>query len=160
MPFSSWPLAFHQNVAEAIGRIRRQLSPRRLPKTLYHYTSLNGALGIIDSRALWAACVEDLDDPSEIRHGVEIVQAEVKRRQELCLPEIRRAGPQTPLGGDHRAKGVDIRSLFPSETRRERARSLLPGIRDSFGLGTKAALIRAAGRRPIPSRYLSALAEA
>jgi hypothetical protein len=85
MPFSSWPLAFHQNLAETIGRIRRHLAPRHLPQALYHYTSFNGALGIIDSRALWATSVEDLEDQSEIHHGIEIVQAEVQRRQELCL---------------------------------------------------------------------------
>lgn len=83
-----WPLAFHQDVAEAIGRIRRHLSPRRPPKNLHHYTSLDGALGIIDSRALWATRVEDLEDPSEIRHGVEMVRAEVQRRQELGLPRF------------------------------------------------------------------------
>jgi hypothetical protein len=97
MPFSSLPLAFHQNLDAAIDSIRRHLSPRRLPEALYHYTSFTGALGIIDSRALWATCVEDLVDQSEIRHGMEIVQAEVQGRQELprfpqqllrSLPEV------------------------------------------------------------------------
>lgn len=83
MPFSSWPLTFHRDLEEAVGRIRRHLYPRQLPQALYHYTSFDGALGVIGSQTLWATCVEDLEDQAEIRHGIEMVQAEVQRRQDL-----------------------------------------------------------------------------
>ena len=38
--------------------------------TLYHYTSLNGVLGILHSRAIWASHVSYLNDASEFLHGV------------------------------------------------------------------------------------------
>jgi hypothetical protein len=90
MPFSSWPLTFGRNLAETVGRIRRRLYPRRLPSALYHYTSTDGVLGIIDSRTLWATCVEDLDDQGEVRHGIEMVQAEVRRLHDLGVARFPR----------------------------------------------------------------------
>src|SRR5258707_15061571 len=83
MPFSSWPLTFGRDLAKTVGRIRSHLYPRHLPQALYHYTSFNGVLGITDSRTLWATCVEDLEDHTEIRHGIEMVQEEVSRRHAL-----------------------------------------------------------------------------
>jgi len=37
---------------------------------LYHYTSLNGVLGILGSRSLWASHVSYLNDASEFFHGI------------------------------------------------------------------------------------------
>lgn len=52
---------------------------------MYHYTSTDGVLGIIDSRTLRATCVEDLKDQSEIHNGIEMVQADVHRRRNLSI---------------------------------------------------------------------------
>lgn len=38
--------------------------------TLYHYTSLNGVLGMLHSRSVWASHVSYLNDASEFRHGL------------------------------------------------------------------------------------------
>lgn len=38
--------------------------------TLYHYTSLNGILGILESRTIWATHASYLNDASEFFHGL------------------------------------------------------------------------------------------
>jgi len=38
--------------------------------TLYHYTSLNGILGILESRSVWATHASYLNDASEFFHGL------------------------------------------------------------------------------------------
>lgn len=39
-------------------------------RMLYHYTSLNGVIGIVKSRSLWATQVSYLNDASEFLHGL------------------------------------------------------------------------------------------
>jgi hypothetical protein len=85
MPFSSWPLTFGHDLAETVGHIRSRLSPRQVPRALYHCTSTDGVLGIIDSKTLRATCVEDLKDQSEIYNGIEMIQAEVQRGRNLSV---------------------------------------------------------------------------
>lgn len=41
--------------------------------TLYHYTTLDGLMGIIDTRSLWCSHVRTLNDPSEIQYGKKLV---------------------------------------------------------------------------------------
>jgi hypothetical protein len=43
-------------------------------KTLYHYTSLNGILGILQSRSIWATHASFLNDASEFFHGLELAR--------------------------------------------------------------------------------------
>jgi len=43
-------------------------------KSLYHYTSLNGILGILRSRSIWATHVSYLNDASEFFHGLEFAK--------------------------------------------------------------------------------------
>jgi hypothetical protein len=88
MPFSSWPFAFGRDLAQTVERLQSGLYPRRLPPKLYHYTTIDGVLGIINARALWATCIEDLEDQTEIRHGIEMIQEEVRRRQPDGFPGL------------------------------------------------------------------------
>jgi hypothetical protein len=39
---------------------------------VYHYTDVNGALGILKSDHLWLTEIAHLNDPSEIKHGIEV----------------------------------------------------------------------------------------
>jgi hypothetical protein len=42
------------------------------PEQLYHYTSLNGASGIISSKSIWLTKLEYLNDTTELKHGLSL----------------------------------------------------------------------------------------
>lgn len=44
------------------------------PKTIYHYTDINGLLGMLETSKIWATHVSRLNDTSEYRHGKNIVE--------------------------------------------------------------------------------------
>lgn len=43
------------------------------PEQLYHYTSLNGASGIMSSKSIWLTKLEYLNDTTELKHGLSLV---------------------------------------------------------------------------------------
>ena len=49
------------------------------PKIVYHYTDINGLLGIIDSGCVWATHVSKLNDSSEYHLGIKVVRDFVKK---------------------------------------------------------------------------------
>ena len=50
-----------------------------LPKTtLYHYTSVGGLVGIVETKVLWATHVSFLNDTVEIRHAVSLLQSRIR----------------------------------------------------------------------------------
>ncbi len=49
-------------------------------ETLYHYTSLNGVLGIVGSGELRASDIRYMNDSAELRHTLELVGNHVSRR--------------------------------------------------------------------------------
>lgn len=57
------------------------LTPRVESATVWHYTSVTGALGIIENRELWASSVVTLNDSDEILHGLALI-TEFLGRQE------------------------------------------------------------------------------
>lgn len=44
------------------------------PKYLYHYSSLSGLLGILNSRSIWASVVSSLNDKNEIVHANDVLE--------------------------------------------------------------------------------------
>lgn len=52
-------------------------SPQKIP-SLYHYTSQNGLLGIIESRSLWFTDIFYLNDATEFKYIFELVQNELE----------------------------------------------------------------------------------
>lgn len=53
----------------------------RVPKeTLYHYTSLSGLLGIIGTRELRASDIRYMNDSTELRHTLNLLDAHLTRR--------------------------------------------------------------------------------
>lgn len=51
-------------------------------KTLFHYTSLQGLLGIVESRSLWLTEVHYLNDAAELRHLADLMDSMIRRRLE------------------------------------------------------------------------------
>jgi hypothetical protein len=52
-------------------------------KTLYHYTTQQGLLGIIPQKEIWATHTQYLNDQREYRHATGLVTAELERRIEI-----------------------------------------------------------------------------
>lgn len=46
---------------------------RPIPETIYHYTSLEGLIGIIESQSLYASNLYYLNDRKEYQHGIELI---------------------------------------------------------------------------------------
>lgn len=63
-----------------IGSITQSLYAQQPTDTLYHYTSLNGVLGIVASQQLWASDIRYMNDSAELRHTADLVKDEVEMR--------------------------------------------------------------------------------
>lgn len=58
-----------------------QLLYEELPQEiLYHYTSLNGVMGIVKSRSLWATEVRFFNDTAELKHAVDFISSIIDHR--------------------------------------------------------------------------------
>lgn len=55
--------------------------PIELPDVLYHYTTLDGFLGILGSGSLWASECRYLNDSREYQHGREVFDGVLRRRE-------------------------------------------------------------------------------
>lgn len=75
--------------AETVTRVAAALREERYPDTLYHYTTLSGCLGILESQALWATDVGFLNDASESALAVHIMRSELKAHIADAPPESR-----------------------------------------------------------------------
>ena len=58
------------------------------PPMLFHYTNDVGLRGILESGTLWLTDIFNLNDPSELRHGLRIAIQLLKDRQDPKRPEI------------------------------------------------------------------------
>jgi hypothetical protein len=63
-----------------IDAITRALYRRAPRETLYHYTTLPGLLGIVDSRELRASDIRYMNDSMELRHMLDLINKQVTRR--------------------------------------------------------------------------------
>lgn len=71
------------------------------PAELFHYTSLPGIIGILDSRSIWASRISHLNDASELRHTLSIATKTIQdldvadwiREELLNLVDCTREGP-------------------------------------------------------------------
>jgi Protein of unknown function (DUF2971) len=69
---------------------RQQTEEQAEPKLLYHYTTQQGLLGILNNQCIWATHIRYLNDSSEYSHGLQIVRAlvdEIDFKIDL-MPEI------------------------------------------------------------------------
>ena len=53
------------------------------PEMLYHYTSQEGLIGILESRCIWASKVHYMNDSKEFSMALDLARAELRRRQEI-----------------------------------------------------------------------------
>lgn len=51
-------------------------------KILYHYTSLEGLMGIIESKSIWATNVLYLNDASELNYSLKLIEEEIDNLKE------------------------------------------------------------------------------
>lgn len=80
--YYSWEPNTHPNWFGAIQTFwnearRYKLVSDARPKTVYHYTSLEGFMGIVSNRAVWMTEFAYLNDRQEIRYGTELLLQEV-----------------------------------------------------------------------------------
>jgi len=75
---------------EADQIIRSFLEPTELlpaPGIIYHYTNDAGLKGILDAKGFWFTDIFQLNDPTEIRHGIEKAALVLKHSVNQSLPE-------------------------------------------------------------------------
>jgi hypothetical protein len=129
------------------------------PRTLYHYTSATGLLGILESRSLWATSIHQLNDATELQHALVLTR--------LYLASFR-PKPGQHLGHDawlHEAMmtGLDqlarinvfVFSLSAERDLLSQWRAYCPegGYALGFGLGSLRTLARRAGLLLEPCCY-------
>lgn len=65
-----------------VAEFRKKHIVEKLPDVLYHYTSIEGFKGIIDSKEIWATAANHLlNDPTEITHAKEIALGILRKRK-------------------------------------------------------------------------------
>lgn len=50
--------------------LEKRLRNAPIPKTIYHYTNDRGLQGILETGTLWFTDIYSMNDPSELRHGI------------------------------------------------------------------------------------------
>lgn len=86
MSFGISHIGFMDDLRTVSNGLRLRLLGGNPPAKLYHYTDVDGVTGIADSRTMRATCVPDLRDTTEVRHGVEMMEAEVRRLRLTGVP--------------------------------------------------------------------------
>ncbi len=74
MPFAFHNLPFDQDLAELTRKSSGAAFVGTSPKVLHHYTSRTSAESIIRSRRLWATCLTEQADLTELTHGIALVE--------------------------------------------------------------------------------------
>lgn len=57
------------------GVLSNGVNPDNRPPLLFHFTDLDGLIGIAQTKAMWASLATNLNDSSEIRYGIELARA-------------------------------------------------------------------------------------
>lgn len=61
--------------------ITKEGEANKIGSTLYHYTTVAGLKGIIESESIWFTDFRHLNDPSEIEHGIELCRDVIRLRK-------------------------------------------------------------------------------
>lgn len=59
------------SLIERVGKQSASSTDSR-PERLYHFTDCAGLIGIFEKRTLWASLATSLNDPSEVRYGLDL----------------------------------------------------------------------------------------
>lgn len=65
-----------------ISDLAKELYSERPTDVLYHYTSLDGMVGIVSSKSLWATDIRYFNDAAEMRHTAQLLRNEIALRLE------------------------------------------------------------------------------
>jgi hypothetical protein len=74
LPFAVRNAEFLADLAPLTQRVGRSAFSRPSPKALYHYTGPDTAEKIIATRSVWATCVTEQKDLTELHHGIAVVE--------------------------------------------------------------------------------------
>ena len=78
----------HDQATDAIvARFFDDLTSRKMPSTIYHFTDDVGMRGILEGGHLWCTDIFSLNDPSEFKYGMGIAR-------ELLRSEIDKGPPE------------------------------------------------------------------
>lgn len=67
-------MEFDQDLSQLTREIAASTFRGPGPRTLYHYTREECSKKIVATRALWATCLTEQSDTSELRHGIALVE--------------------------------------------------------------------------------------
>ena len=73
MGLQVFSLGLTEAISDSVGEIHRALFAGTAPRFLYHYTAADKVAGIVQSRSIWARCINDQTDPGEISHAAGLV---------------------------------------------------------------------------------------
>jgi hypothetical protein len=59
-----------------------------LPDTLFHYTTIEGLIGIIQSQRIWATNARYLNDASELRYAADLIEDRINDRRQFVSAEF------------------------------------------------------------------------
>ncbi len=63
------------------GELKKEQETNKIGETLYHYTTVTGLKGIIESESVWFTDFRHMNDPSEIKHGIELCRDVIRLRK-------------------------------------------------------------------------------
>jgi hypothetical protein len=73
MSLHVWNLGLALEISDAVREIGVKLFSGPGPEVLHHYTSATTVEAIVQSRSMWATCIDDQADKTEISHASELV---------------------------------------------------------------------------------------
>jgi hypothetical protein len=87
-------LGFRQSSEAVMEEFKRPWGNKPAPSTIYHYSNDAGLRGILESGKIWLNDLFQMNDPSELRHGVE-------HAIELTKAMGRASGPEMQFFADN-----------------------------------------------------------
>ncbi|MEH6824747.1 MAG: DUF2971 domain-containing protein [Motiliproteus sp.] len=80
------------DLEDSLEKISTKISNRNkitdVPDELYHYTSAEGIIGIIESDSMWATDVSYLNDSSEVKHSLRVFENIILDKEKEPLSDV------------------------------------------------------------------------
>jgi hypothetical protein len=81
-------LGLNEAIGEAVRKVGKRLYDGKAPTALHHYTRAETVVSIADSRSLWATCLTDQSDQSELLHAIDLVRLTAQKVISGGVPEF------------------------------------------------------------------------
>jgi hypothetical protein len=72
---------YDREAMKILATFAKSLEAKEVPETIYHYTDDKGLKGILESGKIWVTDIFDLNDPSELLHGLSHAMDILKSKQ-------------------------------------------------------------------------------